>query len=149
MATDDLGSFAHRIRLRGQQVEEGVNRIVRTVALVVDRELVLETPVDTGRARSNWIVSLGEAATDEREPYAEGSGLGKGEGSNAAGALAQGQAVIAGRRSGTDIYISNNVKYIGRLNDGWSAQAPSGFVQAAIKRAVEVVVRAEVLRGGN
>ena len=144
-----LGEFAARIRLRGRQVEEGVNRIVRQVALVCDRELVLETPVDTGRARSNWIVSLGSAVTDERPPYAEGEGLGKGEAANAAAAMAQGQQVIGQRRPGTDIFISNNVRYIGKLNDGWSAQAPSGFVQAAIKRAVQVVVRAEVLRNGD
>lgn len=144
-----LREFANRIRIRGRQVEENVNRIVRTVALVADRELVLGTPVDTGRARSNWIVSLGTPVTQEREPYSAGEKLGINEANNASSAMGQAQEEIARRRPGTDIYISNNVGYIGRLNDGWSAQAPSGFIQAAIKRAVNVVVQAEVLRGGD
>lgn len=142
-----LGDFARRIRLRGRQVEEGVNRIVRKVALVADRELVLETPVDTGRARSNWQVSLGSALTTEREPFAPGEGLGKGEGANAAGALAQGQDRIGARKSEQDIYIQNNVSYIGNLNDGTSAQAPAGFVQAAIKRAVAAARNGRVFDG--
>lgn len=144
-----LGEFAHRIRLRGEQVEKGVNRIVRTVALVVDREVVLGTPVDTGRARSNWIASLGSGVTDVRDPYSPGNKLGIGESSNAEGALSQAGEVISRRQPGTDVYISNNVDYIGLLNDGSSAQAPAGFVQSAIKRGVNVVVRAEVLRGGD
>lgn len=132
-----LGDFARRIRLRGRQVEEGVNRIVRKIALVADRELVMETPVDTGRARSNWQVSLGSPITSQREPFSPGEGLGKGEGANAAGALAQGQDKIGKRKTEQDIYIQNNVDYIGALNnDGTSAQAPAGFVQAAITRAV-------------
>jgi len=142
-----LGAFARRIRVRGRQVEEGVNKLVRKCALIADRELVLETPVDTGRARSNWQVSLGSPLSSEREPYVPGEALGKGEGQNAAGALAQAQERIGARRSGQDIYIQNNVDYIGALNDGSSAQAPAGFVQAAIQRAVSAVRNGRVFDG--
>lgn len=142
-----LNDFARRIRIRGRQVEEGVNRIVRKVALIADRELVLETPVDTGRARSNWQVSLGSPITAQREPYAPGEGLGRGEGQNAAGALAQAQEQIAERRPGQTVYITNNVGYIGPLNDGTSAQAPAGFVQAAITRAVKAARNGRVFDG--
>lgn len=142
-----LGDFANRIRRRGRQVEEGVNRIVRKVALIADRELVLETPVDTGRARSNWQVSLGSPITSQREPYAPGEGLGKAEGQNAAGALAQAQERIGKRRTGETVYITNNVDYIGPLNDGTSTQAPAGFVQAAITRAVKAVRSERVFDG--
>lgn len=143
----DLGGFAARIRLRGRQVEQGVNRIVRKVALIADRELVLETPVDTGRARSNWQVSLGSPITSQREPYAPGEGLGRGEGQNAAGALAQAQERIGARQPGETVYITNNVDYIGPLNDGSSAQAPAGFVQAAITRAVRAARNGRVFDG--
>ena len=46
-----LGAFARRMRARGRALPDRVNRVKRQVALVADRELVLETPVDTGRAR--------------------------------------------------------------------------------------------------
>lgn len=142
-----LGDFSRRIRLRGKQVEAGANRVKREVALIADREVVLETPVDTGRARSNWIVSLQAPILDEREPYSPGERLGKSERANAAAAIEQGVGRITVAAPGQTIFISNNVSYIGRLNDGWSAQAPSGFVQSAVMRAVNSVRGARILRG--
>ena len=142
-----LNSFARRIRQRGRQVETGANAVKRRVALIADRELVMETPVDTGRARSNWVVSLQAPVLAPREPYAPGSRLGKGERSNAEAAIAQGLVVISAARSEHSIFISNNVHYIGRLNEGWSAQAPAGFVEAAVMRAVNSVKGARILSG--
>lgn len=142
-----LRDFSRRIRERGRQVESGANRIKREVALIADREVVLETPVDTGRARSNWIVSLTAPILDEREPYAPGERLGKSERSNAQAAIDQGAGRIVVAAPGQTIFISNNVSYIGRLNDGWSAQAPAGFVQTAVLRAVGSVRGARILRG--
>lgn len=140
-----LGEFASRIRRHGRRVETGANELKRKVALVVDREVVMETPVDTGRARSNWIVSLTAPILSTQEPYAPGEKLGKGEGANAAAAMEQAQLVISAVKSGDDIYISNNVHYIGLLNEGTSAQAPSGFVQSAVLRGVSTVRGARIL----
>jgi hypothetical protein len=126
-------------------VEEGANLIKRKVALVVDREVVLETPVDTGRARSNWIASIAAPILSDHEPYAPGAKLGKSERANAAAAMEQAQLVISAVKSGDDIYISNNVHYIGLLNEGSSAQAPSGFVQSAVLRGVSAVRGARIL----
>lgn len=140
-----LGEFARRIRAHGARVETGSNQLKRKVALIVDREVVMETPVDTGRARSNWVVSITAPVLSSHEPYAPGSKLGKGERNNAAAAMAQAQLVISAVKSGDDIYISNNVKYIGLLNEGHSAQAPSGFIQSAVLRGVSAVRGARIL----
>lgn len=145
----NFSNFARRMRQRGQQVEEGVNRVVRTTALIADQNLVLSTPVDTGRARSNWQVSIGTPVETTREAFAPGE-LGSTAGPNAQAAIAEGQQVINQRRSGETIFITNNLPYIQRLNDGYSAQAPAGFVQTAVQRAVEYVrTRARVLFNGN
>ncbi len=53
--------------------------------------------------------------------------------------MAQALAEIAGHTAGKEIFISNNVPYIGRLNNGHSAQAPSGFVEMAVRRAAKLV----------
>lgn len=145
MADDSLASFARRMRLRGIQVEEGANEVKRLVALAVDRELVLSTPVDTGRARSNWIVSTGTPSAAEIAAYAPGES-GSTAASNSAAAMGQAQAAIAGVEPGQDIAISNNLPYIGRLNDGYSAQAPAGFVEQAILNGVQVAARHKVLK---
>lgn len=137
-----LDSFSSRIRIRADNLEAAINRIVVNVALVVDQVVVLSTPVDTGRARSNWQVSLRAPINDQIEPYAPGLKLGRGETGNAQAALSQAQAAVRGRRPGRDIFITNNVEYIGDLNRGTSAQAPAMFVQIAIVAGVDAVARA-------
>lgn len=144
----DLGEFARRMRRRGRQVEDGVNRVVRATALVADREVVLATPVDTGRARSNWIVNVGGPSSEEIQPYAPGQAGSTGS-ANAQAAMAQAEAAVQNRQLEQDIFISNNLPYIGRLNDGYSAQAPAGFVQSAVQRAAQVVRQARVLSDGD
>lgn len=135
------------MRQIGKNVETGTNKVTKRAALVIDQSLVLGTPVKTGRARSNWVVQLISPARSVIEPYAPGDNLGIGETQNAAAALAQGRAVIATRQLGQDIYISNNVDYIGDLNDGSSAQAAAGFVENAIDAGNDVIRSAKILRG--
>lgn len=134
----DLRRFAGRIRVVGKRVEDNANALTRKVGLAVDAAVVMATPVDTGRARSNWQVALDAAPEGTREAYSEGS-EGSTAGPNAQAAIDQGKQVIAGYRSGQTIHITNNLPYIGRLNDGHSAQAPSGFVEKAVLVGVAAV----------
>ena len=137
-----LDSFSRRILIRADNLDAAINRIVVNVALVVDQVIVLSTPVDTGRARSNWQVSLTAPISNQIEPYAPGIKLGRGESANANAALLQAQAALRPRRPEQDIFITNNVEYIGDLNRGTSAQAPEMFVQIAIIAGVDAVARA-------
>lgn len=101
-------------------------RVIAKIALDVTANLKSTTPVDTGWARSNWIPSVGAAfgGTVGSPTAVSGSG---GEGRIAGYKLSQGS-----------VFISNNVPYIGRLNSGYSKQAPAGFVQRAVEKAVRV-----------
>lgn len=133
----DLRGFSGRIRVRGKRVEENADALVRKVAVAVDTAVVLATPVDTGRARANWQVELGEVSNDsEVTSFPEG----KGGDSGAAAAM---QAINAGKNQINtyasrfkEIHIYNNLPYIQRLNDGYSAQAPAGFVESAVLAGV-------------
>jgi hypothetical protein len=116
------------------QMEGEVTKIIRKVALSVDQAVVLATPVDKGRARGNWIVSRGSPEKSETGKLDK----------SGAGALSQGRSVIGGAQFGEIIWISNNVPYIGRLNEGSSKQAPSGFVEKAIQAGVEAVDGARI-----
>ena len=96
---------------------------IRAVALVVDRELVLRTPVDTGRARANWLPSLNAPSVSLVEP----------------GQKPDIGATLSSYKIEDTVFISNNLPYIQRLNNGYSKQAPAGFVEDAIeigKRAI-------------
>ena len=100
---------------------------VKRVGLSIMNNLYMDTPVDTGFARSNWHVSYGtpqEAIAGSKESVTDTF-------------FSAGLAMIEAWSMGLgSIYITNSVPYIGRLNDGWSKQAPSSFVQMAVARAL-------------
>lgn len=148
MATPSV--FSRRITVLSERIRTEVNKVVRKTALAADREVVLATPVDTGRARSNWLVSLGSGREDTIEPYADlGSHTDpskKSETANASAAMAQAAGVVAGRKEGQDIYITNNLPYIELLNSGSSAQAPAHFVEKAVSVAADIIRRTTVVK---
>jgi len=133
----DLRGFARVMALMGESVETNTSNLVCRVAVEVDAAVVLATPVDTGRARLNWQVEINATPSGTLpEPQNPASG--------ASEALAQARATIAGYRTGDVINIVNNLPYIMRLNEGWSAQAPSGFVEKAIAVGVDTIKDARI-----
>jgi hypothetical protein len=145
----DLKGFSRRMIIIADQIGVGARRAVRKAALAADQALVIETPVDTGRARSNWIVSLGSPATHTIPPYSPGKGLGKDETGNLQAALAQGEMVIAQAQLGDTIWLSNNLLYIDELDKGRSAQTPANFVDDAVKAAARAVRGVSILGRGR
>lgn len=132
----DLNTFAKNIRELGRRVEVNTAKEKRKTAAVVQQIVTLGTPVKTGRARNNWDVGLGEpwrATTQEVDP-------------SGAGAVARNNAKIATTKPGQDIYISNNLPYINRLNQGSSSQAPAGFVEEAVALGSQSIANARVLK---
>lgn len=109
-----------------RDLEKVTERVIAKIALDVTANLKETTPVDTGWARSNWVPSVGAAFTGTI-------------GSPSAVTSSGGEGAIAGYRLGQgSVFISNNVPYIGRLNEGYSSQAPAGFVQRAVEKAIRV-----------
>ena len=59
-----------------KKVYDPHNKVVRATALAAMRNLVMETPVDTGRARNNWnadINNVDASTTDAGNPNATGT----------------------------------------------------------------------------
>lgn len=144
MAT--LNQFSERMKKRGARVATRVDAVVRETALAADQTVVLATPVDTGRARSNWQVQLNGPVDTARDAYVDGA-EGSTRGQNAQAAIEQARAVISGYNGSKDraIHITNNLPYIGRLNEGSSAQAPAGFVEEAVHVAAETIRKSKLL----
>lgn len=106
--------------------------VVRKLTLDIFGDLLRASPVDTGRFRANWVVSV---STPERRKLWAMSNIGQ---------QMQMQLDLAARRvaqaDGTEvIWITNNLPYATRLNEGWSKQAPAGFVQMAVLRNVKPI----------
>lgn len=140
----NMRKFGQKMRKTAEQVQENANRTVRRVALAVDATVVMSTPVDTGRARSNWQVEVAGMPDSAIPAYSEGKG-GSTAGENTRAALEQANVAVAAYAGEGSIHITNNLPYIGRLNDGSSAQAPSGFVQLAVQRGVEAIRGARIV----
>jgi len=85
------------------------------------------TPVDTGWARANWIPSIAQSVD---EPF--GSRVNVSSDAQDAGLASVGAYTL----DLGQIYVTNPVPYIQSLNDGHSQQAPAGFVERAIEKAV-------------
>lgn len=144
----DFDSLGTRLGKLGAVVEENADRTVRKAVLAVDQTVVMATPVDRGRARSNWIAALDAPVTEPREAYQPGEDLGLGEAANAQAAMDQAAGIAAqydGSRN-SEVHITNNLPYIGALNNGHSAQAPADFVQEAVTKGVAAVRGARLLK---
>ena len=113
-----------------RSLERFTERLIVKITLDVTANLVETTPVDTGWARANWVPSVGTPVVKNLKGAERIV-------SAAAAEQAAGQAQAIGYKLARGrVFVSNNVPYILRLNDGYSQQAPSGFVQMAIRKAV-------------
>lgn len=111
---------------RDEDIPEAMFDLMRSVMLTGLTSLVLMTPVDTGRARGNWIVTLG-AATYRYEDSFDPSG---------SGSLAKGLSTTAELKANPFalVFLQNNLPYIEALEDGSSTQAPNGMVTVTIAK---------------
>lgn len=132
----NLKQFGTKMRDRAKKLEDNANKLTQKTALAVDQALVFAMPVDTGRARSSVVVSLAtpvDQIMQARYPGKKGSTAGQ----NAQASIQQAESIVSARQLGDPIYINISLAYIGRLNEGYSPQAPPGFIQKAISSALE------------
>ncbi len=130
MSSIDLNSIDNAIKKIDLELEKATIKTVRKLALAIDQGIVLSTPVDTGRARGNWLPSINAPILKADENSNDISG---------SGAISKMSSLLPSVKFGDTIYITNNLAYIGRLNDGHSAQAPAGFVEKAVQIAENMV----------
>ena len=123
----DISKFAEKVGERADQV-------VREICLNLLSEIVYKTPVDTGRARANWLTSINAPAIGTVEFDADaGSGITAPNSSAASVSAINNGVPLLKQATGNIFWISNNLPYIYRLEyEGWSKQAPRGMVRIAI-----------------
>ena len=118
------------IKMKGKVDRKDLDRVFRSVTLGIYKDVIMGTPVDTGRARGNWQLAIGSA------PTGEVLRLEKGKGSNQ---RRQAESKTKRPLAGRSVFIANNLGYIGELEEGASKQS-KGFVQNALNRAEVRVV---------
>jgi hypothetical protein len=135
----NLNNFNGAINAFKIEIVDEAESMARRVAFAVDRQVVMMSPVDTGRFRANWQVSLNVEAsgTVEHVPGIGGSTTAQ----NTQKALDQLGKVTKDFQLGNRICIVNNIVYGPRLNDGHSKQAPRNFVQIAAMAGIAAAKR--------
>jgi hypothetical protein len=93
-----------------EKVGSAATTVQTRVAVDLFKRIVDKTPVDTGRARASWNMSVNEA---DRSVPPEGQA-----------SYPKPHPPILQMQPGDSIVISNNLPYITALEDGHSKQAP-------------------------
>jgi hypothetical protein len=135
-----VGSFEDDLRKFEVKTNRKLTQVGRKVALELFRRVIYKTPVDSGRARANWQVTIG----------AQASGTVEFDDTNGGATMSRATAASAGFKAGDTIYLTNNLPYIRKLEEGgypdgpktvggFSTQAPAGMVALTVQEFAQVV----------
>ena len=146
-------SFASDIEKWAKKTKLKPNEVKRATFLDLSRQIMTLTPVDTGRARGNWIPSLNQPKT--RALHTTDNFV-----------MTRVENVLSKEKADDTLYLMNNLPYIWKLEyggygpadenvygptskktiGGYSIQAPNGMVRVtvqnfrkALKKAVKGV----------
>ena len=101
-------------------LERRTTDLMRMATIEFYRQVQISTPVDTGRARAGWLITVN---TPSDEVLPEGK-------YTYSAVIPDVPAVTINDR----YFITNNTPYIGKLNNGYSWQAPARFVELTVAK---------------
>lgn len=124
-------SFIDQVAQFAQKARDSINETQRAIVLELFSSVIMDTPVDTGRSRGEWLTSSGTPVTTLANRL------------DMSGLEAVTDIVAAIPKSGDiTMYLTNNLPYIGALEYGHSNQAPSGMVRKNIARLEKIIASA-------
>ncbi|MNJ35746.1 hypothetical protein D3C77_305010 [compost metagenome] len=103
--------------------EENIKQRVRVIAMAMLNEIVLRSPVDTGRFRGNNIISITTPVRTSGEAMDRSGGP----------TIQRGAASLSGLEPFTQVFIQNNLPYAEVLEKGHSKQAPAGIYEVSFR----------------
>lgn len=120
---DEIRQFKIKTELKA---ELSITRILSDIAA----EVIYRTPIDTGRARGNWLLGINNRVSSFNYDSLDPSG-------NATYITLT--RSIPFKPSGKVYWIINNTPYILELENGKSRQSPMGMVRLAKLRFAKIV----------
>jgi hypothetical protein len=125
-----------------EKANKSADTVVRKVIFDIFSRIIQRTPVDTGRARAGWQVSINSQATGSDPGAQPKTKMKKGEGASVSLQPRKQTnkdvgASIASFKVGDTAWMANNVEYIqhleyGTAKYGFSRQAPAGMVRVTM-----------------
>lgn len=112
-------NFAKQIKAANDKAES----IVKVTMIELFNRVIQKSPVDTGRFRANWNCSIGSPDLSTSQAI-DPSG---------SGAISKATStVVSYTLNGQSVFLTNNLPYADRLENGWSKQAPNGMVRLSV-----------------
>lgn len=117
-----LGSFTMDMTRFVEKTKANMGKLIQKVVFDMARQIILRTPVDTGRAKGSWQVSFNSLPADEVRLFDK----------DGQETIAKAGDVLSGYVDGDTIYIVSNLDYMVFLEYGSSTQAPQGMVRLTV-----------------
>lgn len=126
-----MGEFSFAMSRFASQTKEKEKIVIRRIAIEVFKRIILGTPVDEGTARGNWQASTitpKEGVLERKDKTGSAT-------------IAAMRAEVSGWTPKDDLpaFITNNLPYIQRLNEGHSEQAPPHFIEQVVSDYLGIV----------
>ena len=127
----DLMKGMREVERMKQHYENKITRAMKIGIVEALRQVTISTPVDTGRARWGWFLTI-NVPSNSTPP----------EGKYSAPKINERMQAIKDSFTVSDtLYLTNNVPYVPDLNNGTSKQAPARFVERSADIAQQAVIR--------
>lgn len=122
-------SFAAELQRARVAIVNETDETRQAITIELFSSVILDTPVDEGRARGNW------QTTNHVPAERIISRLDKSGSSVVDEVIAR----VSNSETGGTLYLTNNLPYIERLENGYSGQAPAGMVRKNIARIDQIL----------
>jgi hypothetical protein len=118
-----MTTFALNLAKQIEAANDKVESIVKVTMIELFNRVIQKSPVDTGRFRANWNCSISSpdlSTSESTDPSGSGS-ISKAT-----------STVVSYTLNDQSVFLTNNLPYAERLENGWSKQAPSGMVRLSV-----------------
>jgi len=130
-----MSNFTVDVKKWADKTNTGIDVAIRGVAMSLFRDVILDTPVDEGRLRSNWFCTKNSAST--RIIAENESGIYPSDGQ----ILFSVERVINSGKLASSYYLTNNAPYANKIEfEGHSrVKAPNGMVRKNVIRFNQIL----------
>ena len=131
-----MQSIERQLRAIAEKTKRKQTEVFQASTIRLGQAIISESPVDKGTFKNSWNTAIGAVSYDTSKPENR-------SGQDSINELVE---TITDTNIGATAYFSNPQPYGLRLEyDGWSAQAPNGFLRVNTMRW-EQIVKEEVVK---
>lgn len=118
-----MTTFALNLAKQIKAANDKAESIVKVTMIELFSRVIQKSPVDTGRFRANWNCSIGspDLSTSQEIDHSGSGAISKAT-----------STVVSYTLNGQSVFLTNNLPYADRLENGWSKQAPNGMVRLSV-----------------